>query len=160
MSRIEVDVRGLRRLSRKLEEVPGATRDLMERAVKFAHEEARKGARPHSVDKGTLAEGLRFEIAPGPVPLQARVYPTRRIAGIALTVEEGRRPGRRPPVEAIGRWARRHGIATNPWRLAREIGQRGTKGIKFMARAVELTKRKLPELVREVGKEVEGRWKG
>lgn len=155
MSRIDVEIRGLERLRRKLEEVPQAARELMERATRFAHEEAQRRAKPHAADKGTLAATVKFAIAPGPIPLHARVFTA---SGIAETVESGRRAGQRPPVASIGRWAASHGIATNPWMLAKEIGQRGTRGVKFMAGAVEATQKRMGDFIRETERAIRQRW--
>ncbi len=57
-----------------------------------------------------------------------RVYTT---VGYGLYVEEGRKPGRMPPLRRLAPWARRAGIPVFP--LARAIGRRGTEG-KFAMR--------------------------
>lgn len=155
MSRITVEVKGIERLTRKLDEVPRAVRGIMERATKYGREEAARRAKPHPADTGGLGRTVKFMVDPGPVPLHARIY---TVSGIAPTVEEGRKPGKPPPVAAIGRWARAHGIAVNPWLLARQIRARGTRGIKFMSGAAEETQKKMGEFMREAVREIEGRW--
>lgn len=53
-------------------------------------------------------------------------------------VEEGRRPGKMPPVEELRGWARRHGIPEQGvYALARAIGKRGTKAQPFFWPAVD-----------------------
>lgn len=58
----------------------------------------------------------------------------------SLWVEQGRGPGRMPPVEAIRRWTILKGI--NPaaaYPIARKIGERGTRPTHFMSNAVRQT---------------------
>lgn len=54
-------------------------------------------------------------------------------AKYAIVVHEGRRPGSRmPPVSAIRAWARRKGVDEDAaYPIARAIGQRGTRPIKY-----------------------------
>lgn len=160
MTQIQVDVLGLERLRRKLRDVPEAIRPLMTEAGGFAHGKAREYAKPHPVDKGTLAEQMKFRLASGAIPLEARIYPARSIAGIARTVEEGRRPGKPPPAATIARWAKRHGypVISAGFQLQREIRRRGTKGVKMFERAAKETEAKLPELMRNVARQIETRW--
>ncbi len=155
MADITVEIKGIERLTRKLEEVPQALRGVMERAVEYGREEAGKRAKPHPVDKGTLGRSVKFAVDKGAVPLHARIYTK---SGIAFTVEEGRRPGKPPPVAAIRRWAKAHGIAVNPWLLAQQIRARGTKGIRFMAGAAEATQKKMGDFTKEAVREIERRW--
>lgn len=150
-----VEVEGVESLVRKLERVPTAVRPMLEEAAKFAHGKAKEYAKPHPVDKGTIADKVKFKIAPGAVPLEAFVFPAKQVMGIALTLEEGRRPGKRPPAATIERWARRHGIAENGWVLAQRIAQRGTKGVKMFERAALDTERELPKIVGKAAEKIE-----
>jgi hypothetical protein len=42
----------------------------------------------------------------------------------AVWVHEGRRPGKMPPVSAIGLWAKRKGIGIPPFVIARSIAKK------------------------------------
>lgn len=144
---MSVQVQGVEELAARLERagrfVP--VQQLVEEAGRVAQERARTYARPHPVDKGTLAEGITLDVR----SLEAVVAPVRRVAGIARTVEEGRRPGQRPPKATIGRWAQAHGIGTDPWVLATDIARRGTRGLHMFERAArdaeELLRRRLDD---------------
>jgi hypothetical protein len=47
-------------------------------------------------------------------------------------VDEGRRPGKMPPVKDIMEWTRLKGIPESAaYPIARKIGEKGTKGINF-----------------------------
>ena len=47
-------------------------------------------------------------------------------------VDEGRRPGKMPPVKDIREWTRLKGIPESAaYPIARKIGEKGTKGINF-----------------------------
>ena len=169
MSRFGVEVRGLERLERKLKEVPGAMRDLLERASTYAEERAEDAAVPHpGRDKGVWGRGrevIKRQMSGGAVPLHASVF-TRSV--IAIQADEGRRPGgRRPPIRLIKVWAERHGITSSTrgggvnkaaFRIARGMARFGSKGIGFMRKGAAATEQKLPEIVRDVARLIEERW--
>jgi len=155
---MRIEVQGQERIVRKLHEVPQAVRPFMQKAGEFAHAKAREYAKPHPSCRGTLAEGMEFKLAPGAIPLEARIKPARRIMGISMTVEEGRRPGKPPPAATIGRWAALRGIMVSGWKLAQQIRAHGTKGVFMYKRAAEDTERKLPEFLRDAVKEIERKW--
>lgn len=70
--------------------------------------------------------------------LSARV---RAVAPHAHVVERGRRPGTMPDVrdEAFRQWVEARGLAGKEFIVARAIGRRGTRGVAFMALAVDQT---------------------
>jgi len=87
------------------------------------------------VDRGQLRRSLTHEVkASG-----------RDVVGTAGTnllyarfVEEGRRPGKMPPIAAIAGWASRHGIEPDAaFLIARSIGRRGTKPRPYLKPAFE-----------------------
>ena len=87
------------------------------------------------VDRGQLRRSLNHEVkASG-----------RDVVGTAGTnlayarfVEEGRRPGKMPPVAAIAGWAARHGIEPSAaFLIARSIGRRGTKPRPYLIPAFQ-----------------------
>lgn len=159
MSRARFEIKGIPRLLERMRELPLVSREIMGEGLRYAQDRAQEFAKPHPVDKGTLAGGMKFEIAPSAVPLSGRVFTT---SNIAPTVEEGRKPGQAPHSDQIRPWVESHrsllGITGTAYAVAREIGRRGTRGVKFMARAVEETNKKLPEIVRTAEQRMLARW--
>lgn len=124
-----------------------AVKDLVHDAARLGHERVQEYARPHPVDTGGLAQGITVQFR----ELEALVTPGRRVVGIAYTVEEGRRPGRRPPKAAIARWATRHGIGTPPWVLATRIAKEGTRGVHMFERAAKDVERYIAGHLEQAG---------
>jgi hypothetical protein len=156
-----VEVQGLVELRRKLDRATEPVGDLIREAGEFAQKKTAEYAKPHPADKGTLGQGITLALKGTPIPLEAYVRPNRRIAGIAATVEEGRPPGKRPSVDAIERWAWAHGYLARGkrgWKLAQQIAERGTKGVKMFERAAVDTERKIAELVGNAAKAIEARF--
>ena len=152
---VEIDLKGDKALRRKLGVLLSPTRPMMEELVGFVQGEAKAGTKPHAVDKGTLGNTVKSSLSPEPVPLSARVF-TR--SGVARTIEEGRKPGKPPPVAPLERWASRHGITENAWKLVQQIRRRGTRGVFFMRKAAEAGQRKAPELIRKAAQQIERNW--
>lgn len=148
-----IEVRGNEELARRLERAGRLepVRDLVEQAAARARELAARYARPHPADTGALGRAVEVRIQ----GLEALVTPARRVAGIALTVEEGRQPGQRPPKAAITLWAGRHGIGVDPWVLASRIAREGTRGVRMFARAAEETEQWLRAQAGSVAARVE-----
>ena len=156
MSNFSVKIEGLEKMQAKLAKVPQVWKPLLEKAAKFATKEAvtRLDERPGAT--GRLATATKYDLAPGAIPLHARVF---HATPISLDVEHGRPAGRpQPPTAAMERWARRAGISVHPFVLARQIKERGTKGVFFMKKAAEATKKKVPEFVREAAASIEKMW--
>lgn len=63
--------------------------------------------------------------------------------------DQGRRPGKPPPISAIEPWARAKGI--DPFVLARSIGRKGTKGKRFVAPSLERNEARIRALFANVG---------
>lgn len=70
----------------------------------------------------------------------------------AYYADQGRRPGKPPPISAIEPWARAKGI--DPFVLARSIGRKGTKGKRFVAPSLERNVGRITALFSEVGVKV------
>lgn len=155
MARAVVELRGLEELKGRLDGLKLPIRQMMDDIVRVGHETAKRGAKPHPADKGTLAATVKFELAAGAIPLHARVFSK---SGIAFTVEEGRRPGKQPPVAAMERWLRSHGISATAWRVVQEIKRRGTRGVHFMQQAKDAMEQRIPELIRKTEAVIRGRW--
>lgn len=153
-----VTVQGEEKLRLKLGRVLEPIEKALAILAEYVHQKARIYAKPHPVDKGTLGNVIKVSFAGSGVAISAKVYEPRSVVGIALQVEEGRRPGKPPPVKAIKRWAVAHGIVTNYFLLARLIGKQGTKGIQFMARAAEDGERKAPEILKSAALKIEQNW--
>lgn len=83
------------------------------------------------VNSGTLRAGISTEMHGTSTNLQGIVL---NPVMYALPVEDGRKPGKMPPVEAIQLWVIRKGIGprgdsrSTAFVIARSIGRRGTKG--------------------------------
>ncbi len=160
-----VDVRGLDQLHARLQ--PGRllqpTKRFIHDLAEMAQRTAQRAAKPHPADKGTLGRAISIEFdSSGDV---AKVSPARNIAGIAFTIEEGRRPGRRPPYTPIKRWLLSHGIISGARGESRkiqfireEIKMRGTRGVHFMAQAAEVTQRALREGIPRTEAEIHAAW--
>lgn len=128
-----------------------AVAELITDATLLGQRTAREGA-PR--DTAALARSILAE----PKPLLGRVYTT---LAYARPMEEGRRPGSRPPPpQALHGWLRRHGIPTGAaWVIARAIGRRGIKGRFFMKAAEAAVRRALPTLARQAAQRVEATWR-
>ena len=112
--------------------------------------EARIGAKPHGADTGGTARSIESVLPTITAPWVAVVGHDRPY------VDLGRRAGRMPPVDVIRDWLRRHGGDVDmAFVVARSIGRRGTKGLKFMKRGTDAAKRELPHLVDATIREVE-----
>ncbi|OGT26065.1 MAG: hypothetical protein A2Z17_06865 [Gammaproteobacteria bacterium RBG_16_66_13] len=164
-SGFSVEVEGLEKLQRKLGGALTPAKTMIGDLARYVQAELKKGAKPHAADKGTLAEGVKLEMSATGQPLGATVgffgrgYGARSSMGaIAPTVNYGRRPGKRPSVQAIGRWAKAHGISTNPWVLARNIAREGTKGVLFLEKAEEAGRKKAQEMMGKLAVEIEKRF--
>lgn len=109
----------------------------MTKSLAVAHGEI-AGLTP--VNIGNLRGSLTQDIRGEPVNLTGNVF-TDVIYG--WPTEEGRKPGKMPPVDAIEYWVRRKlGVTSGESRqvafmIARAIGRRGTKGVKMFERGLE-----------------------
>jgi hypothetical protein len=150
-----VEVQGLEKLKAKLGRALEPVEMGLTQLAEYILKEARTRAKPHSWNKGTLGNAVKVSFAGKGMALSATVAPQKAVMGIAYTIEEGRRPGKPPPVKAIGRWAKAGGITTNPWLLAQVIKRRGTRGIHFMAGAAEAGEKKAHELCKSAAVAIE-----
>jgi hypothetical protein len=153
-----VQLVGAEKLQAKLGRVLEPIEQGLAQLAEYVRQEAKTRAKPHAADKGTLGNVIKVSFAGKGMALSAIVAPPRSVVGIALSVEEGRGPGRPPPVKAIGRWAEAHGIATKPWLLAQYIKKHGTKGIHFMAGAAEAGEKKAHDICQAAAIKIEENW--
>ena len=136
---LTVNVVGLDALRLKLREgrLLEPTRVFLKDLGRVGQKTAQRAAKPHPADKGTLGRGIRLDLALD--GKSARIAPVRSIVGLAFTIEEGRRPGRRPPYGPIKRWMISHDIITGArgegkrvQEMREDIKAKGTRGIHFM----------------------------
>lgn len=137
--------------------------DVLERVGKLARLTAQRAAKPHAADKGTLGSQIRLDL--DFARLEARVAPAQAIAGLAYTIEYGRRPGRRPPYRPIRRWAEAHGIVPPGrggsklvYELRERIRASGTRGVGFMATAQEVAEAALGSAVPDTQRQMREMW--
>jgi hypothetical protein len=156
MPSYDVKIEGLDKLQRKLARTLDAIRPMLEDAAKLGTKEVVDILEGRPGATGRLAQATKYELAPGAIPLHARVF---HATPISEHVEEGRPPGLpQPPVAAMERWANRAGIGTPPFVLAKQIKERGTKGVFFMKKAAEAVGKKLPELASQAVAKIERMW--
>jgi hypothetical protein len=111
----------------------------MTKSVLAVEADAKRGA---PVDRGQLRRSLTHEV-------QVR---SREVVGRAGTnleyakfVEDGRGPGKMPPVSVIEDWAGRHGAAGAGFLIARAIGRRGTRPKPYLKPAFEQNAAKISQ---------------
>lgn len=73
----------------------------------------------------------------------------------ARWADQGRRPGKPPPVSAIEPWARAKGL--NPYLVARAIGRHGTKGKRFVEPSLTTNLTAIVRLFEQAGAKVVAR---
>ncbi len=132
-------------------------RDAVQRVLLRMETEARRKAKPHGVDTGTLARSIMSNLNPPMTPIGGSVFTTNRLAPV---IEVGRKPGRMPPVDPIARWAKRHGIDAAPFVLARAIGRHGTKGLYMFKAALAVGQRELANDLHGAALRIEQQWRG
>lgn len=156
---MNVQVEGLEKLLGKLDAhrlLGGPVHGLMEESAKFATKQAVEELERPVGATGRLAKAIKYSLAAGPIPLEAKVY---HATPISLHVHEGRPAGLpQPPIAAMERWAARAHIGVAPFVLAKRIKERGTKGLFFMKKAAEATAQKLPEFVGKATRAIESIW--
>jgi hypothetical protein len=156
MPTYDVKVEGLEKLQRKLGRTLDAVKPMLDDAGKYAIKEAVDILEGRPGATGRLAQATKSELAPGAIPLHARVF---HATPISEDVEIGRPAGRpQPPIAAMERWAGRAGIDVPPFVLAKQIKERGTKGVFFMKQAAEAVGKKMPELARQAVAKIESMW--
>ncbi len=152
---VKVDVTGVEKLQAKLQRALDPVERGLAHLADYIREEAKRRAKPHPWNKGTLGNAIKVSFQGSGIALSATVAPPKATLGIAYTIEEGRRPGKPPPLKAIKRWADAGGILTNPWLLREHIKEFGTKGIHFMAGAAEAGEKRAAEFLSKAATEIE-----
>ena len=150
MADYAVSVRGADAVLRKL--TPALYQPALEafltRLTLTAEATARAGA---PTDTAALVRSITSQVTPP----TGRVFSTLSYAPV---VEFGRAPGRPPPPDALVGWMARHGMTGDPWRLARAIGRRGTKGRFFFRAAARAAQQAAPKLLGDAVAAIEQAW--
>ena len=161
----EVDFLGLDALRLRLRErrFLSPTRDFLKELGRVGQKTAQRAAKPHPADKGTLGRAILLDFALD--GSSARVAPSAQSAGIARTIEEGRRPGRRPPYRPIKRWMISHniipegrGTSKRIREMQQQIRASGTRGVNFMAQAREVADKALLSGIPRTEAQIKARW--
>jgi len=163
----EVEMVGLDQLRLRLREgrLLAPTRSFLQELGRVGQKTAQRAAKPHPADKGTLGRAILLDFALD--GSSARVAPAPAYAGIAFTIEEGRRPGRRPPHGPIKRWMISHGIipegrgkgiSERVKDFREEIKLHGTRGVHFMAQAEETVNKAIHEGIPKTAQEIKALW--
>lgn len=129
-----IEVRGLERVDRRLEQIPQAVDDEVFGAFRetgLEIQERAQSAAPEGVT-GNLRRGIRMRQSRR--TMTVRVKPRARHSHLVL---RGRRPGKMPPPEKLAAWAAKRGLAGKEFIIARAIAKRGSLPSQpFMALAV------------------------
>lgn len=99
---------------------------------------------------GALANSIAVEVDRSAPQRWVRVQTDKEYAP---AVELGRKPGKRPPIDAIKPWAEAHGIP--PAALAISIGRKGTKAHPFMRTGLEASKDDIRRLLIDLSNDIE-----
>ena len=109
-------------------------------------------------DMGGLVGDITSEVA----PLQGRVYIVGAYHGHrSRIIEFGRGANKQaPPASALQGWAARHGFGDRraTFLLAQGIARRGIKGRFFIKKARILTRRQMPGIIEDMGRQAEAVW--
>jgi hypothetical protein len=152
-----VEFRGVKKYLARLNALPAVFRAFVDDAITYGEGEARRGARPHNVDRGELADSIKSSIDSDPVPGWARIATNKLYA---VPMEYGRKPGRFPPVDVIEEWAVRHGYGEGKgFIFARAIARKGTRPLRFIRGAMEKLNQKLPQLIRHAEGQLVRTWR-
>jgi len=128
---------------------PEALRRINRQGALLVQREARENAWQFR-DTGALAGSIQAKVEDLTAVVQVPMnQPT---AAYAIVMEQGRRPGSRPPPpQALFGWMRRHGIDEQyAWVVAHNIGLRGIPGRHYMERAFQSLQQQLPSIISEV----------
>lgn len=154
----DVEVHGLDVLRRKLDEkrIFGPVKEeMIQRAAQAGKKEAEEKSKGQFGKKGLRG---RIETHIEQDGMVARVAPISSLAGIAFTMEEGRRPGRRPPYRPLKQWKEGTPISLSVREL-QEIGKtQGFKGIHYMRDASKVADDTLRDRRPAAEREIERAW--
>lgn len=155
------EVRMLEKLQNDIGLGPG--REMVKSVGLVTQRTAQRAAKPHAADKGTLGQRLLMTISDG--GLTATVEPHASIAGLAFTINYGRRSGKRPPYGPIKRWLESHGYiplgkgnSKFVQAVRDDIRARGTRGVLFMETAIKAMESTLKGEIPKTEREIQAAW--
>lgn len=95
---------------------------------------------------GHLRQSMTHDVSGSGIAILGRVYSTDVPVKVA-SVEQGRAPGRMPPMAPIELWVRRKlgGDRNVAFLVARAIGKRGTKGAGMFQKGYGVARRESPK---------------
>ena len=158
-----VELRGMPELEKKLGHALDPVRHMAEEIAAELEKNVEQVAAPHLADRGIGLGEIKHDIAPGGVPLWAKVSTDNPVV---IAIDRGRRPGgRMPPLEAIARWVEHHSLTPVAgrgrdlaWMVARAIQRRGLKGVRMFEKGARATEEKLPGIIAKTEDEIERKW--
>lgn len=130
-------------------------KDLIEPAAKAGKKEADEKSKGRYGRKGL---GRRTHIRFEQDGMLARVAVDSQISGIAWAMEEGRRPGRRPPYRPIKAWKEATPITMTVRELQESIKVHGTQGLHYMRDAAQVADDTLRGRVAPTERALEHQW--
>ncbi len=150
-------VRVRRRLSRK-HVMNKPQKIFMTKAVLVVEGEIKKRWPKGSPGTSTSFRSIEHQVDRRKPPRWGKV---RSTSGYGRFVEEGRRPGKMPPMRAIAPWVRRAGMPRSAtFLVARSIGRHGTKGHWAMRDGGKAARKAVRKLLgKQVRTSVRG-WRG
>ena len=153
-SMMSYELHGAQEIARKLGKLKGPIRPMVMRVIMRGKNTAKAESKPHPGDTGAVARTIRSRVSPGEMPAEGRVFTN---IPAAQRIEQGRRPGDRPSIALMKRFASRHGIPTDKaFELAEDIERHGSKPVGFMASGAEKISEALPEELAKATREIEG----
>lgn len=154
-----VEVHGLDVLRQKLDQhrLFGPIREeMIAKAARAGSDKAQEASKGRYGKKGFRGR-VKTHIEQDGLVARVDIEPSN-IRGIALTIEEGRRPGRRPPYRKLKEWAQAAGISTPVRQLQEDIKLHGTTGIHFMEQASKVADDTLRDRRPATEREIEAAW--
>ena len=154
----DVQVHGLDVLKAKLDSkrfLGPVREELIAHAAKVGTKTAEEKSKGQLGRKG-LRGRIRTEFEQA--GLIAHVFPDRAIGGIAFAIEEGRRPGKRPPYRGIKQWLGGSASKDTIETVRKSIMLSGTKGVHFMAQAQDAAQQALRGGLPKTERRIEGEW--
>ncbi len=150
---ISYEVEGMEELVAKANHLKdGSAKVVREFLDKAAHSVEAKAKDIVTHDSGLLRSSITPLVDPSPMPLWAKIGPSK---AYGLYVEMGTRP-HWPPIGPLKDWARRHHIS--PYAVAASIAKHGTKAQPFMKPALENSKGDIDKFLVEAGTKLQRDW--
>lgn len=146
---ITIDAKNADKVAAGFAKAPAKTSRVMHATMEASTAVLEEGVVLHTPVGATaiLAGSITTDITGSAVNLTGRVFSQDRPVKVA-SVEEGRKPGKMPPVESILLWVRRKlgGDRSVAFLVARSIGRKGTKGAGMFSKAFQERKGRVEQM--------------